>query len=175
MNQIFRRWLEITISIHFKLVGLGVPGGRIPPQWTFFCSKFIDKTPLFRLKRTPGINEIKDFFDCGIEIRPDQLNHLGSNIVNDTRRPKSGNFQPETEKFIFFFLRGGTNKKGLKSFLQCFLILSPFFQSPPLGLHLFPWKTHVIHPRNATGCTGHNMDCSQGTAMMKAPKAAEPM
>ena len=35
-KPLYRKWLEITISIHFKLVGLGVPGSSLkfpdPPQ-----------------------------------------------------------------------------------------------------------------------------------------------
>ena len=167
MNQIFRKWLEITISIHFKRVEQGGSRRTDPSKretwnpsddfysnkkmmWMFFCcSQFIDKTPLFRLKRTPGINEIMDFFDCGIEIRPDQLNHLGSNIVNDTRRPKSGNFQPETEKFIIFFLRGGDQQKGPEIVSTVFPHLEPFFQSPPFwGLHLWTHgSTCEKHPK----------------------------
>ena len=191
MNQIFRKWLEITISIHFKLVEQG--GSRRTDaskretfqnpsddfysskkmMWMFFFSKFIDQTPLFRLKRTPGINEIMDFFDCGIEIRPDKLNHLGPNIVNDTRRPKCGNFQPETERFIIFFLRGGPTKAHMVS--TVFTHPEPFFFKPSfLGLHLFPWLTCQKHPKRYR-MHRLNMDCAQGTAMMKAPKAAEPM
>ena len=170
MNQIFRKWLEITISIHFKLVEQGGSRRTDPSKretfqnpsddfysskkmiWMFFCSKFIDKTPLFRLKRTPGINEIMDFFDCGIEIRPDQLNHLGSKKTSLTTRGVR-NLETSNLKLrgLSFFSWGGDQKRP---FSTVFPHPEPVFSSPPFWVFTYFHGSHVKNTRNATGCTG---------------------